>query len=145
MSEANPHAPPRAPVADLPPAARSWTLLMARAGAGTIGIMTLGFLYSSFFSLLALVQQPGTRATIELNVSIILHFLIAALFVYLTVRAYRRPTLLLCSAALICVLGDWAFEIWSMGLSDMFAKYWTQMLGTVLGVCAIRGAYLLRR
>jgi hypothetical protein len=118
---------------------------MARAGAGTIGIMTLGFLYSSFFSLLALAQQPGNRATIELNVSIILHFLVAALFVYLTVRAYQRPTLFLCSVALIYVLGDWAFKVWSVGLSDMFAKYWTQMLGTALGVCAVRGAYLLRR
>jgi hypothetical protein len=50
---------------------------MTRAGAGTFGIMTLGFLYSSFFSLMTLARQPGTRATIELNMSIVLHSSVA--------------------------------------------------------------------
>lgn len=145
MNDANPYAPPRAPVSDPVSDTRTRTLLMARASAALFGIMTLGFLYSSFFSLLALARQPGTRATIELNVSIVLHFLVAVLFVYLTVRAYRRPTLLLSSVALICVLGDWALEVWWVGFSDIFSKYWTQMLGAVLGICAVRGSYLLRR
>jgi hypothetical protein len=75
--------------------------------------MTLGYLYSSFFSLTELARQPGARATIELNISIVLHFLIAVIFVNITARAYRRPSVLLNSVALIFVLGDWAFEVWS--------------------------------
>jgi hypothetical protein len=145
MSDANPYAPPRAPVADLTSATSRRTLLMTRAGAGTFGIMTLGFLYSSFFSLMTLARQPGTRATIELNMSIVLHSSVAILFVYLTVRAYRLPTLLLCSVALIYSLGDWALEVWSSGLSHMFAKCWTQMVATAFGICGVRGAFLLRR
>lgn len=59
--------------------------------------------YSSWW-VVAPTNIDQATATIELNVSIILHFLVAALLVY-----------------------------------------WTQMLGTALGVCAVRGAYLLRR
>ncbi len=106
--------------------------------------MTLGYLYSSFFSLVALARQPGPRATIELNVSIVAHFLVAVIFVYITVRAYRRPTLLLSSVALIYVLGDWATQVWLSGFSDIFVKYWTQMLGTAFAACGVYAASLLR-
>jgi len=35
------------------------------------------------------------------------------LFVYVTARAYHRPTVLLSWLALIHILADWTFEVWS--------------------------------
>jgi hypothetical protein len=101
-------------------------------------VIAAGFCYSSFFSLTQLARRQGTRAATELDISLALHIMLLIAMIYLIVRAYRRPTLLLCSIALVLVLGDFALEVWSHGLSNMFAKYWTQMVAatfSLVGIC----------
>jgi hypothetical protein len=109
---------------------------LARAVAGTYAIMTLGFLYSAVLSSMTLARSG---ATTELAIGSAMRVLVTGFLLYLTVRAYRRPTLLLCCVALVYILGDWSLEVYSYGTTDFFSKYWTQIVGSALALVGLYG------
>jgi hypothetical protein len=116
---------------------------LARAVAGTYAIITLGFLYSAVLSSMTLARRPSVST--ELAIGSALRVLITGLLLYLTVRAYRRPTLLLCCGALVYILGDWSLEVYLYGSTDLFSKYWTQIVGTAFALVGLYGTVTGRR
>lgn len=66
---------------------------MAKCGAVPFAVLTLGFFYSSFLSLRALANKVVDTAALEFSLSIVLHLIVGAGFIYLTWRTYRRPTI----------------------------------------------------
>jgi hypothetical protein len=109
---------------------------LARAVAGTYALVTLGFLYSAVLSSMTLVRSG---ATAELAFGSAMRVPVAGFLVYLTVRAFRRPTLLLCCVALLYALGDWSLEVYWYGTNDFFSKYWTQMIGAAFALVGLYG------
>jgi hypothetical protein len=113
---------------------------MAQFSAVPFAVFTLGFTYSSFFSLRELAHKVGAQAGLEFLLSLIVHLIVAGMFVYLTWRTYKRPTILLVSAALAYVIIDFVINVFLAGVGgDFIAKYWTQAIAVGFGLVGLRG------
>jgi hypothetical protein len=137
-NEGLPDTAERVPLA--PPSA------MAKCGAVPFAVLTLGFFYSSFLSLRALANKVGDTAALEFSLSLVVHLIVAAGFIYFTWRTYRRPTILLVSVALAIVAVDFVSNVLLVGIGGNFiAVYWTQMIAGIFGVVGLRGVLTARR
>jgi hypothetical protein len=118
---------------------------MAKSGAVAFAVITLGFFYTSFLSLRALANKISDTAALELGISMVLHLIVAAVFIYLTWRTYRRPTILLVSMALAIVAVDFVSNVLLAGIGGNFiAVYWTQMIASIFGLVGLRGVLVAR-
>jgi hypothetical protein len=119
---------------------------MAKCGAVPFAVLTLGLFYSSFLSLRALATKVSDTVALELGLPIVLHLIVAAVFIYLTWRTYRRPTILLVSLALTIVAVDFASDVLLAGIGGSFiAVYLAQMIAGLFGAVGLRGVLIARR
>jgi hypothetical protein len=114
---------------------------MAQCGAVPFAVLTLSFSFSSFFSLREVAEKPGAQGGLEFLLSLIVHLIAVAVFIYITWRTYRRPTILLVSVAVVYAAAD--FVATALLMSSM-AKFWIQAIALAFGLVGLRGVLKAR-